>query len=400
MNMDSERPDLPETHYLDNRIFTDETIFAEEMGNIYQKAWLFVCHESEVANSGDFRTTMAGGKPIVIVRGSDGKVRAMYNVCRHRAAPVVREESGNAKGFRCFYHYWTYDLDGCLKGISKPDGYEAVKLDKARLGLIPVRCETIVGLVFVCLNDETEPLREYLGEIAEPFLQPLGTVPMEVFHFHKAVLSTNWKLWQDNNSERYHSFLHAINRKTLPWVTGKSSPMKLRIFRNGHSGYWSDGEASVNYGAGGYGSMGEGALPGLRDNEMRVMNLFPDMMINIRSNVVRLDRMVPIAPGKTLVEWRGLGVKGDSKETREKRQRHHNLFWGPAGRNLPEDMIAVEEQWDCMRADVVRYSILAREEDLNPTDDANLRAYYQEWRRLMSRKPNAPFEPAHAEAAE
>ena len=68
------------------------------------------------------------------------------------------------------------------------------------------------------------------------------------------------------------------------------------------------------------------------------------------------------------------------------------MFWGPAGRNLPEDIIAVEAQWECMDADVVRYSILAREEDLNPTDDANLRAYYQEWGRLMDRRPSAPFE--------
>ena len=60
---------------------------------------------------------------------------------------------------------------------------------------------------------------------------------------------------------------------------------------------------------------------------------------------------------------------------------------------LPEDLIAVEAQWQGMGADVVRYSILAREEDLNPTDDANVRAYYQEWSRHMGRRPNAPMEP-------
>ena len=71
---------------------------------------------------------------------------------------------------------------------------------------------------------------------------------MEVFHFHKAMLKTNWKLWQDNNSERYHAMLHVANRKTLPWVLGKTSPMKLRIEAKGHSGYWSDGgEARVEY---------------------------------------------------------------------------------------------------------------------------------------------------------
>jgi len=382
------KPSLPETHYLDNRIFTDERIFRAEQANIFNKVWQLVCHESEVANPGDYRCTQVAGKPIVIVRGEDGVIRAFYNVCRHRAAEVVREESGNARSFTCFYHHWNYGLDGSLRAVSKPAGYEAAKLDKSELGLVPVRAELTAGLVFVCLDRDTMPLREFLGDIVKPFLEPLGTVPLEVFHFHKAVVQTNWKLWQDNNSERYHSMLHATNRRTLPWVLASTSPMKLRIFPNGHSGYWSDGEATVAYGRGGITGVSGGALPGLREDEMRVMNIFPDLMINIRSNVVRLDRMIPLEPGVTVVEWRGLGVKGDSDEMHALRLRHHNTFWGPAGRNLPEDLLAVESQWRSMRSDVVRYSILAREEDLNPTDDANVRAYYQEWGRKMGYRPS------------
>jgi len=224
-----------------------------------------------------------------------------------------------------------------------------------------------------------------------PLMAPLAGVKLDVFHFHKGEVATNWKLWQDNNSERYHALLHAINRKTMPWVTGKASPMRLRLFDNGHSGYWSDGEATVDYAAGGYARVTGGALPGMRADEMRVINLFPDTMINIRSNVIRIDRMVPLAPGRTLVEWRGLGAATNSDAMRAEQLRHHNMFWGPAGRNLPEDLIAVEAQWAGMSADVVRYSILAREEDLNPTDDANVRAYYREWARRMGRRPNAPF---------
>lgn len=82
------------------------------------------------------------------------------------------------------------------------------------------------------------------------------------------------------------------------------------------------------------------------------------------------------------------------------RQRHHNMFWGPAGRNLPEDLLAVESQYRSMKADAVRYSILAREENLNPTDDANLRAYYQEWERLMGRPASAPYGSSASPTAE
>jgi methanesulfonate monooxygenase large subunit len=388
------RPALPETHYLDNRIFTDSGIFREEQERILSKVWQFVCHESEVAKPGDFRCTSIAGKPVVVVRTEDGALRGFFNVCRHRGAEVVRTESGNARSFTCFYHHWNYGLDGTLRAVAKPEGYESVKLDKSQLGLVPVRTESVAGLVFMCLDPDCEPLLDFLGDVVKPFLEPLGTVPMEVFHFHKTIVHTNWKLWSDNNSERYHSMLHAINRTTQPWVLGKTSPMKLRLFPNGHSGYWSDGEATVAYERGGYDNITGGTLPGLRDNEMRVVNLFPDLMINIRSNVVRLDRMIPLDEERTLIEWRGLGVAGDSEEMRALRLRHHNMFWGPAGRNLPEDLLAVESQYRSMRADAVRYSILAREEDLNPTDDANLRAYYVEWGRRMGRTASSPFDSA------
>ena len=386
------KPALPETHYLDNRIFTDAGIFGEEQERILSKVWQFVCHESEVAKPGDFRCTSIAGKPVVVVRTEDGSLRGFFNVCRHRGAEVVRTEAGNARSFTCFYHHWNYGLDGTLRAVAKPEGYESDKLDKSQLGLVPVRTESVAGLVFMCLDADCEPLLDFLGDVVKPFLEPLGTVPMEVFHFHKTIVHTNWKLWSDNNSERYHSMLHAINRTTQPWVLGKTSPMKLRLFPNGHSGYWSDGEATVAYERGGYDNITGSTLPGLRDNEMRVVNLFPDLMINIRSNVVRLDRMIPLDEKRTLVEWRGLGVAGDSEEVRALRLRHHNMFWGPAGRNLPEDLLAVESQYRSMKADAVRYSILAREEDLNPTDDANLRAYYVEWGRRMGRTASSPFD--------
>jgi len=383
-----DKPDLPDSHYLDNRIFTDENVFAAERTHIFSKVWQFACHESEVNASGDFRCIRVADKSIIVVRGADGVVRGFHNVCRHRSAEVVREQSGNAKRFTCFYHHWTYELTGELRAVAKPDGYEAVKLDKTRLGLIPVRCEILAGLVFISVDEAAMPLREFLGDIATGFLEPLGTIPLEAFHFHKAVLNTNWKLWQDNNSERYHAMLHVANRKTMPWVLGKTSPMKLRIGVNGHSGYWSDrGNAPVEYDKGDFTSGSQGTLPGMCSNEMRVINLFPDLMINIRSNVIRLDRMVPLSPGRTLVEWRGLGVKGDDESMRAIRIRQHNLFWGPTGRNLPEDMLAVESQTRAMRSAEVRYSIIAREEDLNPTDDANVRAYYQAWGRHMGVSP-------------
>ena len=86
-------------------------------------------------------------------------------------------------------------------------------------------------------------------------------------------------------------------------------------------------------------------------------------------------------------------MKDDSSEVRSIRLAHHNMLWGPTGRNLAEDVFAVESQYRSMRSDIVRYSILAREENLSPTDDENLRAYYREWGRRMNRSASSPFGP-------
>ena len=95
----TKQPNLPDTHYIDNRIFTDESIFAREQETIFATAWLFAAHETEVANPGDYRVCSVAGKPILLVRGEDKIIRGFYNVCRHRGAPVVRDGAGNASGF-------------------------------------------------------------------------------------------------------------------------------------------------------------------------------------------------------------------------------------------------------------------------------------------------------------
>jgi methanesulfonate monooxygenase large subunit len=107
--------------------------------------------------------------------------------------------------------------------------------------------------------------------------------------------------------------------------------------------------------------------------------------------------MMPISVGETVVEWRGVGFEEDPADVRATRVRHHNQIWGPMGRNLPEDVIAVEDQWKQMGSRRVPYSIIAREHELlddgriQNLDDGNVRHFYQMWSRLMDRRPNEPF---------
>ena len=120
--------------------------------------------------------------------------------------------------------------------------------------------------------------------------------------------------------------------------------------------------------------------------------LFPDLTINIRASVMRIDSMIPLGPDRVAVEFRGVGVKGEPEAERRSRTDDHNQFWGPFGRNLPEDAIASVAQMRSMREGASRYSIIARDEKGAPAmNEAPMRAYYAEWSRLMGRPYHDPF---------
>jgi len=383
----AEPPNLPYTHYLDTRIYTDSQLFEEERRAIFARCWRLVCHVSELPACGDYRALDVAGIPLVVLRGEDGVVRSFYNVCSHRGARLVRKLRGNVSGgIECLYHLWTYGLDGACTGITRPDAYRNCGLRREEFGLRPVRTEILCGLVFVTLDDASPPLETFLGSAADHLKEHIGD-ELEVFHYHAAEIRANWKLFVDNDAEQYHEFLHVLNR-----TTGMRHPSyherRWLLYPNGHSVIEQN---EIDYGGFGLERRSDHLIKGMRPDGMVVMLLFPDVMVNIRSTVVRIDTQIPLAPGRTLVEWRGLGVKGDTPEVRAMRVRHHNQVWGPAGRNLPEDLIAVESQWKNMDCGASRFNIIAREEDLKPQDDANMRSFYQEWGRRMGRAPSDPF---------
>ena len=106
-------------------IYTDPAIFDLEMRMIFGQAWVYVGHESQVPDPGDFITTTIGRQPIVLARHTDGKIYVIYNSCGHRGAIVCNEDAGNAELFRCCYHGWTFKTNGDLDAVSLPRGYGA-----------------------------------------------------------------------------------------------------------------------------------------------------------------------------------------------------------------------------------------------------------------------------------
>lgn len=107
---------------------------------------------------------------------------------------------------------------------------------------------------------------------------------------------------------------------------------------------------------------------------------------------MRMDTAIPLGPDKVIIEFRGLGLKGDSAEQRAERIRDHNTIWGPFGRNLHEDLLAVHGQGIAMRkGSDSKWVIQGREEDNTIHDEVGMRHFYSEWSRRMHRKASAPF---------
>lgn len=384
-------PALPASHFTDGRIYRDDAIFAEEQERIFSKIWKIACHESEIPKPGDFRTVEQAGVPLVVVRGEDSAVRTFVNVCSHRGARIVHEASGNAKRFTCFYHLWAYDSRGACVAIPRADAYETAGLDKSKLGLRAVRTETRLGLVFINLDDNAMPLAEYLVDALEAFEEVLTVNDLQVFTYQHATVEANWKEWQETNLDLYHEYMHVALRRTQTNPAAMAE-RELFVYPNGHirgggAGY----KANYKDYKGWEGRSDSHALKGLTAADFRFTHLFPNSAMNARGTVMRISTFTPLSTHRTRIEWRGLGPKGQSAEDWKLRSKHYAQYWGPFGRNVPEDLLAAELcEWN-FRNGAAKYQLLAREEGMRGQDDGFLRAFYAQWGRLMGRTASDPF---------
>ncbi|MFF0224048.1 SRPBCC family protein [Streptomyces sp. NPDC004629] len=183
---------------------------------IFKRTWLNVGRVEQVPRKGSYFTKEldAAHTSVIVVRGTDGEVRAFHNVCRHRGNKLVwndfpREEtSGVCRQFTCKYHAWRYDLDGKLSFVQQEG--EFFDLDKSDYGLRQVRADVWEGFIFVNLDTgNATPLREYLGELAKG-IEGYPFHKLTQVHKFRAEIGSNWKLFIDAFAEFYHApILHS-----------------------------------------------------------------------------------------------------------------------------------------------------------------------------------------------
>jgi choline monooxygenase len=288
------------------QLYTDAGVFAAEKEKIFSRTWQVVGHAAQVANPGDYFTTELIGEPLLLVRGSDGRLRGFYNVCRHRAGPPAQgssEACGSRKLFRCGYHGWTYGLDGALLSATEIEGVEGFRPEE--FALKPVRTEEWFNLIFVNLDPEARPLRETLGELPQqagkfPFAQ------MNLFERRTYDMKCNWKTYVDNYLEGYHlpSVHPGLNRE-LDYNAYVVEP---------HEGGQSN-EGRIYEGYVRQFSPIRGAQPGdatprrypeaSEDLTTDYFWIFPNWMLNCYPDNVSLNIVLPVEPERSLAifEW-------------------------------------------------------------------------------------------------
>ena len=392
-------------------LYTDPAIFEVEIERIFNTTWVWVAHDSELPNKNDWITTFVGRQPVIVNRDKAGVVRVMLNRCRHRGATICEAKKGNAPGFVCPYHAWTYGTDGSLKGLPMPKGYK--DFDKSDYTLVNLRVESYRGLIFATFNEDAPPLEEFLGR-ARPwidlFLKQGGGYPVKVMGEHKFTFPGNWKIQLENTTDAYHfpivhkSFLSSLDGDTSELFSFMDAGGYVEDLGNGHSVMVMipeliDLDKNLDEPVPErFAELAEELREEYSEEEVRRIvravtgsgfnvNLFP----NLACSMAFFRVLRPLSVDETEIRHIAIGMDGGPAAANRARLRLHEHFQGPMGFGTPDDAEAWERvQRGSQAGEDAVWIMLNRGEDKTEsnagdvTAETGMRAAYQMWKRMMT----------------
>ena len=242
---------------ISREIFVDNEIYQEELERVFARAWLFVGHESQIPNSGDFFVSSMGEESVILCRDRAQKVHVFLNSCRHRGMKVCRYDEGNAAVLTCPYHGWSYATDGKLVGVPYfREAYHGT-LDRSRWGLIEVAQLCLYkGTVWATWDPEAPPFLEYVGDFVRYLDLTLdawdgsdgGT---EILcGIQKWRVPCNWKFPAENFSgDSYHNISHrSVDLVGIgPSGSGRRDMPELLLARKLHIAFPERGHQTTSY---------------------------------------------------------------------------------------------------------------------------------------------------------
>ncbi|MEV6590144.1 aromatic ring-hydroxylating oxygenase subunit alpha [Streptomyces acidicola] len=409
---------LVESDRVAGTLYTDPDLFEREMDRIFHRTWVWVAHESEVAKPGDFKTAWIGRRPVIVSRDRRGGINVLLNRCRHRGASVCETPKGNGNGFTCPYHAWSYALDGTLRGIPYPDGYEDV-VEKKDLPLQRLKVGSYAGMVFASFDPGIEPLEDFLGGARlwiDRFMKQGAGYPVKVQGEHRFRFRGNWKIQLENTTDWYHfpivhrSWMSSVDAETASMLSIMTDESAVtHALGNGHSVSVSVAEhADLDVDDGTeklqdrFSHIVEELSKDMPPEKVRRivrslhgagfnLNLFPNVAMSM--SFFRVLR--PVSVAETEIRHVALGLEGGPEIVNRERLRIHEHFQGPFGFGSPDDA----EAWNRVQRGVtggVDMPILVnrglgreKPNDLgqatsHATDETGMREAYAMWKRMMT----------------
>lgn len=413
-------------------VYNDPEVLEAEYENIFERTWIFLCHESFIANPGDFYATHIGRQPVFVVRRADGKIDCFLNACGHRGALLVNRRVGNAQSFDCPYHGFCFDNAGkCISVRNKKTGW-ADDFDIGHFDLTRIaRIDSYRGLVFGSLCPEVPSLEDHLGgatKLIDIWVAP-APHPLEIVKgFCIYTSNCNWKVMHENGPDAYHA--PVVHRNFAETVAFRESRQKVEgVHRtergrltgriesasydlgNGHTAFWSQRlDPSVFPIHRQRDELAKRFTPAQLEwiiGRGRHMTIFPNLLLNeLASTHLRTYR--PLGPEKMETTIWCIAPAGEEPDLREARIRKFEDFFLPSGMATPDDVAICEAAQKASWAKAARGSDMSRGSgaafSMNGPDEAaralgfdpvasssswdheiTLQGVYRQWRKMMTR---------------
>ncbi len=312
------RRPVAEARGLPGAAYTSEEFYQLEQERLFPRTWMGVAFAHEIPDPGDAIPVTVAGLPVILLCDKKGEIRAFHNICRHRAALVLREPGKGLSNLQCPYHAWTYGLDGKLKVTPYWDGTQNARdygVDKSKNGLVPVRCGVWHDFIFVNIEGNAPPLEEYMRPVEKQLaayeLDTLKPGHSEIWEFN-----ANWKLLNDNWESYHGSFLH---EGVIPSMSRKGGTLDMPaegccaclVARGQKTG--APDEVDLP------------RIPGAWESEGRnytLVNIFPNTTMTCRPNHLAPVIYTPLAPDRTQARmvWYFVGEAATDPDFAERRE--------------------------------------------------------------------------------
>jgi phenylpropionate dioxygenase-like ring-hydroxylating dioxygenase large terminal subunit len=204
------RPD-----YVHRRAYADPEVFALEQERIFGRLWIYVAHESQLRQPGDFVRTHLAAHEVLVTRHHDGEIYVLHNRCPHRGARLCMVDHGTSRLFSCPYHAWVFRPDGTLSSVPHAKSYPAnFSIADPQNHMQRVKhVQSYRGFVFANLSDNPAPLTDHLGEMTGVIDNLVDRAPDGEIEIADSSFTLeyqgNWKLHMENANDIFHpSFVH------------------------------------------------------------------------------------------------------------------------------------------------------------------------------------------------